>query len=89
MTGTITFGDIRYYCSRIDKVSICMLETLTYQNYLFIEDVPHDYDCYYLYGFGMIESEFEEEGKILLKRCLEFMLSEEPKKNLPLTKEAI
>lgn len=85
----LTFGDVRAYCSRIDKVSICMLETLNYQNYLFIEDVPHDYDRYYLYGFGMIESEFKDEGKILLKRCLEFMLSEEPKKDFPLAEEAI
>lgn len=82
MTKAITFGDIRNYCSRIDKVStICMKETLTYQNYHFIEDVPHDYDRYYLFGFGMIESEFEDEGKILLKRCLEFMLSKEPRKD--------
>lgn len=59
-----------------------MLKTMTYQNYRFIEKVPHDYDRYYLYGFGMIESEFEDEGETRLDRCLEFVLTEEPRKDL-------
>ena len=54
----ITFGDIREYCSRIDRVSICRLETLEYQNYERMELVPHDQDGLYLYRFGMIASEF-------------------------------
>ena len=82
MTTPLTFGDIRAYCSRIDKISICMLKTAAYQNYHFIRDVPHDYDRYYLYGFEMIESEFEDEGKMQLDRCLEFVLTEEPRKDL-------
>ena len=48
----------------------------------FIADVPHDYDRYYLYGFGMIESESEDEGKMMFDHCLEFMLSEEPREDL-------
>lgn len=85
MAKAITFGDIRDYCSRVDKISICMLETSAYQNYHFIKDVPHDFDRYYLYGFGVIDSEFEdsiEEGKMLFDRCLEFVLSEQPRGDL-------
>ena len=35
-----------------------MLETLSYNNYIYLKDVPHSYDDYYVYGIGMIESEF-------------------------------
>lgn len=82
MVKAITFGDIRPYFSRIDRVSICMKETLAYQNYVFVKDVPHDYDRYYLYGFGMITSEFEDTGRMQLERCIEFMLTEEPREDL-------
>ena len=85
MMKAITFGDIRDYCSRIDKISICMKETLAYQNYSRIDEVPHDYDHLYLYGFGVIDSEFEAknaDGRTLLERCLEFMLSEKPREDL-------
>ena len=34
MVKAITFGDIRPYFSRIDRVSICMKETLAYQNFI-------------------------------------------------------
>ena len=35
-----------------------MLETLSYDNNICLEDVQHYYDYYYVYGIGMIESEF-------------------------------
>ena len=82
MRQALTFGDVRAYCSRINRISICMLETSCYQNYLFIKDVPHDYDRYYLYGFGMTDGEFEDEGKLRLEGCLEFVLAEEPRTDL-------
>lgn len=78
----IAFGEIRKFVSQIDRVSICMDETLRYYNYRFIKQVPHDFDELYLYGMGVIESEFEgddgEEG-MLLEQCLEIMLSEKPR----------
>ena len=75
----ITFGDIREYCSRTDRVSICRLETLSYENYDHMELVPHDRDSLYLYGFGMIESEFTGPQGRLFAPCVEFMLSEKPR----------
>lgn len=52
------FGEFRKYVSKIDRISICMHETLDYENYQFIEMVPDRYNEYYLYGVGIIESEF-------------------------------
>ena len=86
----ITFGELRNYLSRIDRLSICMLETLKYDNYIFLKDVPDSYDDYYVYGIGMIDSEFYKIDKytyaasgdrkdLTLVNCIEVMLSEEPK----------
>ena len=75
----ITFGEIRKFCSVIDRISVCMLETLTYENFESITDVPHTYDNRYLYGFGVIKSEFDVEGSSFLWRCMEIMLSENPR----------
>lgn len=55
---------------------------------LFIEQVPHSFDSRYLYGVGMIESEFFGEaglaepsaGELNFFPCMEFMLSETPRK---------
>ena len=52
--------------------------------------MPHTYDDYYVYGIGMIKSEFYKIGKydyaasgdrkdLTLVNCIEVMLSEEPK----------
>lgn len=79
MHKAVTFGEIRAIVSRIDRVSICMLETMAYENFRFISEVPHSYDGKYLYGFGLIESEFEGEDGWGHLPCLEIMLSEEPK----------
>ena len=74
---TIQFGAMRKYCSRIDRVSICMEET-----FRFIQEVPAKYDSFYLYGFEIIESEFPNEKGMDIKTCLEFMLSKEPRQDL-------
>lgn len=87
----ITFGELCCYLSQIDRLSICMLETLQYENFIWLKDVPDTYNQYYVYGIGMIESEFYKTDKKLIytangKRedlelagCMEIMLSEEPK----------
>lgn len=56
----LKFGNLRRYISVIDRISICMHETLQYENYRLIREVPELYDDYYVYGVGMIESEFSE-----------------------------
>lgn len=86
----ITFKELRGYLSMIDRLSICMLETLYYENFLTFRDVPHTYDDYYVYGIGMTESEFYKVGKfeyaasgkgedLVFVNCMEIMLSAEPK----------
>lgn len=87
----ITFRTLRKYISRIDRLSICMKETLEYANYIFLKDVPDIYDDLYVYGIGMIESEFYEvqehiyaatgdRDNMMILPCIEVMLSKEPKK---------
>lgn len=75
----ITFGEIRKFCSVLDRISICMLESQDYENFESIRDVPHRYDALYLYGFGNTKSEFRAEGRLSLWSCLEFVLSEKPR----------
>ena len=88
----LKFREAREYISRIDRVSICMLETLCYENYRYIDKVPEKYNDYYVYGIGMIESEFEIaealerevkgnkiNDKYFLAQCIEIMLSEKSK----------
>lgn len=79
MGEAITFGEIRPFVSRLDRISVCMRETRAYENFERIRDVPHSYDEKYLRGFGMIESEFEEEGRSAYLPCLEIVLSETPR----------
>ena len=89
------FRDIRPYISNIDRVSLCDKETLSYENFQFISEVPESYDDLYLYGIGRIESEFPanqaidaavKQGvnpasdEIIYADCIEFMLSKEQKK---------
>lgn len=84
MNKDIKFGEIREYISGIDKVSICMLETLNYSNYEFMEQVPLSYDEFYLYGIGMIMSEFgrDKDNNTILEHCIEIMLSEKPRSEI-------
>lgn len=55
-----TFGEIRPFLSRSERYSICMQETAEYENYRFLNDVPERYDTLYVYGIGLIETEFYE-----------------------------
>ena len=80
----MTFRTLRKYISQIDRVSICIKETLEYSNYLFLKDVPECYDDLFVFGIGIIESEFFEgtgdrEKKVFLS-CIEIMLAKEPKR---------
>lgn len=76
------FKDVKKYCSRIDRVSICFYETLEYINYDRMNLVPDLYDEKYLYGFGIIESEFGDD----ICHCIEFCLSDLPKEKADLAK---
>lgn len=58
-----TFGEIRPLLSRVDRYSVCMRETLEYENYLFMSDIPEKYDQFYVYGIGMIEDTEFYEGE--------------------------
>ncbi|MCM1084167.1 MAG: hypothetical protein NC393_07360 [Clostridium sp.] len=86
----ITFGEIRCYLSCQDRFSICMLKTMQYDNFICLNDVPNTYDAYYVYGIGIIKSEFFEIDKLhytvsgnrddlVFLDCMEIMLSEVPK----------
>lgn len=89
----IQFKEFKKYVSIIDRVSICMKETLQYDNYRYMRDVPEKYDDYYLSGVGLIESEFkidestlesELKGKDIgngyyFAKCIEIVLCEVPR----------
>lgn len=56
---SLQFKDIRNLIARNCRVSICMYKDLSYENYLLISDVPDNrYDDLYIYGIGLIETEF-------------------------------
>ncbi|MCR5093346.1 MAG: hypothetical protein K6B72_05180 [Lachnospiraceae bacterium] len=62
-----------------------MAETLAYENYTCMDEVPHKYDALFLHGFGMIDSEAMGNtgtpvDHVLWTHHLEFLLSNEPKK---------
>lgn len=90
MEKNLTLGMLRNYISRIDRVSICMKETLNYKNYSYMRDVPSELDELYVYGIGMIDSEFYEIKELVadleekpenrvIRKCIEIMLSKVPK----------
>lgn len=97
MATNIKFKELRSLISVIDRVSICMRETLQYENFTYMEKVPDKYDEYYVYGIGRILSEFEIEGdpnkrdiegneindKYFLGECIEIMLGEKPRDEFP------
>ena len=58
----LKFKELRKYVSKIDRLSVCQKEDLSYNNYRIMEDVPTSYDEYYVYGIGMIDSEFQQNG---------------------------
>ena len=82
------FKELKNYISLIDPLSICLKETGDYENYKHVGLIPDLYDDYYVYGIGMIETEFPVSDfpyeansieKICFKTALEIMLSTEPK----------
>lgn len=89
----LTFKDFRKYVSKVDLLSICKKEDLSYENFRFMKDVPATYDKYYIYGIGMIESEFpakwicnskeleriKQDVEFVISPCLEIMVSKTPK----------
>lgn len=58
----IKFKRLRAKLSLIDRISICDKETMSYKNFITIKDVPKEYNRLYVYGIGMIESEFYKNG---------------------------
>lgn len=80
----LCFGDLRRFCDRTNRVSICMKETLQYENYECIDQAPAEYDDLYVYGLGVIKSEFPDEdgGGLMYRHCMEIMLSKEPRTDL-------
>lgn len=88
----MTFGELREYLSRIDRYSICMLETGEYKNYVFLKTIPNDYDNLFVYGIGMREVEFYlingvysasgTREQMVLADCIEIMLAKSPKSSV-------
>lgn len=95
MLVNIRFGEFKYLVSGLDRLSICMKDSGMYENYRFISEVPEGkYDDYYVYGVGIIKSEFEigpdgpdtiekrnmiNEKKCFME-CMEIVLDKKPKK---------
>lgn len=98
MEMNLRFKELKKYISVLDRVSICMRETLRYKNYRFLCDVPDKYDEFYVYGIGMIDSEFDIENpeymldvkekdickKFYFAKCIEVVLAEKPRNEFPL-----
>lgn len=78
MNNNIQFGEIREFISRVDGISICIKETLNYELYNFISEVPEKYDGYYLYGIGALNEPFENNG-YKTHLALEIMISDKPR----------
>lgn len=97
MERTMKFRELKPYMSKIDRLSIRVLdENLSYKNYRWLQAVPDRYDEMYVVGFGRIESEFEEEAVLTYEKercaigrglymvdCIEIVLSEIPVKDTP------
>lgn len=79
----LKFKDVKRYISLIDRVSICMRDTLTHENYEWVSKVPEEYDELYLDGIGIVprecrEPDISEKEGIILRPPMEIMLSQEP-----------
>ena len=90
----LKFKEFRRYLSVVDRLSICERETLAYQNFANIREVPDIWNECYVYGVGRIESEFmpeqfeldsrEVKGRTLrngsyLLSCIEIIVSKRPR----------
>lgn len=85
----IKLKDLKHYISNTDRLSICIKETMDYKNFMCLRDVGNKYDELYVYGIGMIESEFYQidkfefstnrnDGELTLLPCIEIVLSAKP-----------
>ena len=97
MERTMQFKELKKYLSRIDRYSVCILnESLSYENYRWLRDIPDKYDDMYVVGIGRIESEFEEDAVFENEKkgnaigngqyfadCIEIVVSEIPVKDTP------
>lgn len=80
MAMDLKFKDFIKYVSKLDRISICMRDTFSYENYRYSKEIPIDkYAELYVYGVGLAQSEFEEDGKVSYEDCIEIMLSEIPR----------
>lgn len=75
----LTLGEIRPLLDSIARYSICMQETGDYENYRFLKDVPEDYDSLFIYGIGLIETEFDGSDGLEFLHAIEIVLSKEPR----------
>ena len=77
----LTFGELRKYYDKLGRVSVCIKETLNYENFSRIAEVPDRYNDMYVYGFGIIDSEFTDvlTEEPVFAHCVEFMLSDTPR----------
>lgn len=92
----LRFREAKGLFSRIDRISICIKDTATYENYITIGEVSDIYDDLYIYGIGMIESEFYKDsmgiytanrghGDLVFLPCIEIVLSKKPKATMEVT----
>ena len=89
---TIKFKELKPFITRLERLSICMYETMEYENFIRLRDVPDTYDEYFVYGIGMIESNFykiskyefssnRNDGPLVLLPCIEIVLSEKTRED--------
>lgn len=76
MDKQIKFGELREYISRIDRISIYILQTQNESHYKFIEQVPDSYDEYYLYNIGMVKMKPVQDERYFYEHCIIITLSE-------------
>ena len=76
------FGEIRKYLDIASYISVCMEETVEYENFECSLDVPHIYDDYYVYGIGLANEIFPNRrnpDEMSFQPCLEVILCKKPR----------
>ena len=74
----ISFGDLRQVLSRVDRLSIFDKETLEYNNFETIQDVPASYDAFIVCGIGTTISDFHrKETGVEYLSCIEILTVKE------------
>ncbi|MDY3773567.1 MAG: hypothetical protein SO023_00460 [Eubacterium sp.] len=93
MKMNLKFKELKKYISSIDRLSICIRDNLRYENYRYVREVPNKYDELFVYGIGIIESEFkikdpgdmvdiklqDRHASFYFTKCIEIILSEKPR----------